>query len=881
MQVFANDIDVTSYVSKNSIRITEQLNNRANTCSFTLDNYDISEGAKIEVFETFVLRAQASSWQAVLNVSDTFEFENKFKAGDEILLRIKEASEVFVTILSVDHTAKTINLTANLAATIPVGSQCWRIVFSGVTQKNPNQEIWTSGSFSYKITATDWTKIFDAKNIADTFENQYSREMIGRVLYGFVANDTESTLDLFESAWTESGVALAMSADATDRIQGTNSMQTGTSGSWTALWTKTISSVDISAMTRIRFWFKISEDYWSSVTSLKFRVGSDSSNYYEYSTAWVWVNNEDCWNFDSFDIARATVVGTPDESAIEWIQIEVVASATIPTGNLHFDHALASSGGFTIKNVIRGDKKFSDVRVQYKKPTVFVENISKLQNFFWFIDYERNIHFFKSDATPAPFWLTDSSENYADLNVTTDISQVKNRQTVRGWIAVDSNLYTQDEITDWEAESWRLDYPAKTLRIYVDTTGTWSSFVEKTVWVENLDDPADFEYLFNFSEKVVRRSTDTVPPAWSIFRRTYYPYKPIRVRVINQVSVDAMQLLLGGDGIFDGAVINDSSIRTFAEARTRGRAELDAYANPIITAEFTTQQDGLKAGQVIHITDSSRWIDADFLIQSVTKWSRNDDRWTYRVNCGSTMFWLIEFFQLLLAQAGKFEVDISEIVDVVLNQDETITFTPSITFTQKTAPFKATSNLTKWFDFIAESGTFTTSWLMTSSAWNTGWSMVEAWTEVATVQFDTSARYNAGKAMKMTTTIGWSGQTLTVANFVRIPATPSANYALSVWFEILTALTGSGGFSVNVKEYAAITGGSPLATTAIIASTKTARDYNRSRQTFTTNASTAFIEIELKIDNAVWTVSVGELKLEDLSTESTSLPAVASFCETI
>ena len=55
--------------------------------------------------------------------------------------------------------------------------------------------------------------------------------MIGRVLYGFVANDTETDLDLFESAWTESGVALAMTADSTDRIQGTNSMQTGTSGS--------------------------------------------------------------------------------------------------------------------------------------------------------------------------------------------------------------------------------------------------------------------------------------------------------------------------------------------------------------------------------------------------------------------------------------------------------------------------------------------------------------------------------------------------------------------------------------------------------------------------------------------------------------------------
>ena len=54
--------------------------------------------------------------------------------------------------------------------------------------------------------------------------------MLGRILYGFVANDSETTLDLFESAWTQSGVALAMTADASDKIQGTNSMKTGTSG---------------------------------------------------------------------------------------------------------------------------------------------------------------------------------------------------------------------------------------------------------------------------------------------------------------------------------------------------------------------------------------------------------------------------------------------------------------------------------------------------------------------------------------------------------------------------------------------------------------------------------------------------------------------------
>ena len=67
-----------------------------------------------------------------------------------------------------------------------------------------------------------------------------------------------------------------------------------------------------------------------------------------------------------------------------------------------------------------------------------------------------------------------------------------------------------------------------------------------------------------------------------------------------------MKILLGGDGIFDGSVINDSSIRDWNEARIRAKAEVDAYSNPILTADFRTQQDGLKAGQIIHITDSSR-----------------------------------------------------------------------------------------------------------------------------------------------------------------------------------------------------------------------------------------------------------------------------------
>lgn len=75
LQVFANSVDITANVTKNSIRIAEQMNNRANTCSFSVEDFSIGEGAKIEVFEGFTLTSEATSGQAVLNASDTFEFE--------------------------------------------------------------------------------------------------------------------------------------------------------------------------------------------------------------------------------------------------------------------------------------------------------------------------------------------------------------------------------------------------------------------------------------------------------------------------------------------------------------------------------------------------------------------------------------------------------------------------------------------------------------------------------------------------------------------------------------------------------------------------------------------------------------------------------------
>ena len=182
------------------------------------------------------------------------------------------------------------------------------------------------------------------------------------------------------------------------------------------------------------------------------------------------------------------------------------------------------------------------------------------------------------------------SKNFGQLKITADITNLKNRQVVRGGIAPDQNRYIQERIVDGVEESWTVDYLASNMTVYTDTG---SGFVEKTVGVENLTDPASVDYLFNYQEKVVRRASDGILAAGDKIKLDYIPYKPVRVQVQDSASIAFMKTLTGGDGIYDGPVINDVSIKDYGTARDRAIAEVRAYSNPILSASFNTEQDGL------------------------------------------------------------------------------------------------------------------------------------------------------------------------------------------------------------------------------------------------------------------------------------------------
>ena len=121
----------------------------------------------------------------------------------------------------------------------------------------------------------------------------------------------------------------------------------------TATRTQTITPVDLTGKTDIRLRHKMDENIGVKTTSMKIRVGTDSSNYYERTSTMTGNKQDDCWNRENFKIDRATMVGTVTITSIARLQIAIVATESIASGGFLFDQMQATSGGFTLKNTIR------------------------------------------------------------------------------------------------------------------------------------------------------------------------------------------------------------------------------------------------------------------------------------------------------------------------------------------------------------------------------------------------------------------------------------------------------------------------------------------------------------------------------------------------
>ena len=540
-----------------------------------------------------------------------------------------------------------------------------------------------------------------------------------------------------QAEWIESGDGNNPTVDTADFVQGTSSVQfSWTYAAGTATFSATPASSDYSDLTgassgapaegNVSFWYKRTTA--TGIANIKIRVGSDSSNY----TEMTFIPEADTdRHFISLTLSGGTETGTPVWTALDYLAIRITETTS---SSIQIDDVrMTADGSFTMYN-FESTTVFDDARAGFKKPTVFLDRLMDAVSWYWHIDYERDIHAYDRETNSAPFSITDTSNNFDKSIVDVDTAQLKNRQVVRGGTKDSDSVYTQVVQGDGVVREWILknlfvnleiwlndgsstdtmeatttsttvkatahglvdgDYIINTSRsnavrkiTYVDANtftveavtaqasgDVFSRFsTEKTVGIENINDEASYDYMYNYSEKSVRSSEQTVTltaTSWLLF--IYNEVIPIRVQVSDPVSITAMKAIMGGDGIFDGAVITDTSLKSSQAAHDRAQAEVDAYSNPIVKVSFQTDYEGLESGQLISITDTNKGIAAEYIIQKVRIQYDDRDFPTFDVDCASSLFGIIEYFQKLSQAIEEQNVDENEVIDQIVDEVATIT----------------------------------------------------------------------------------------------------------------------------------------------------------------------------------------------------------------
>lgn len=281
-----------------------------------------------------------------------------------------------------------------------------------------------------------------------------------------------------------------------------------------------------------------------------------------------------------------------------------------------------------------------------------LDKLAKLNNFNWYIDYHKDIHFFTRNEELAPFNLTDTSNNYipASLRIRSDLSQLRNIIEVQGGempIAARSTLHAGDgETTEFPTNFKFAEKPTVTV-----------NGVAKTVGTEYLD-TTGFDCYWSFNEKYVRFDPTAIPPVpgsgTTNIVLTGQPLVPLIAVVPDETSIEEF-------GEFEFAVV-ERTLGSQDQTIERGLAELEAYADKISEATFDTYTPGLRSGQLITIDSDLHGVSADYVIQSVKfapypNGSGLDGVWSVTLASTATMS-LVDALRKLL---GKEELEDDEL----------------------------------------------------------------------------------------------------------------------------------------------------------------------------------------------------------------------------
>lgn len=335
-----------------------------------------------------------------------------------------------------------------------------------------------------------------------------------------------------------------------------------------------------------------------------------------------------------------------------------------------------SGQGITTVNVLSG-VTVNQISFNYVQPSSVFRKIAQLTGRNWYIDYFKDVHYFPLTTNAAPYNITAAGNQYKDLKIKKDASQIKNRIYVRGGTKLsDPTTYS----AKGDGVMTKFVLPDKAHDVSVTVNG-----VSKTVGIKNVN-TSGYDWYLNFEEKYLEQdSGGTILTTSDTLAVTYTYDIPILIAQEDSASIAA-------NGVHEFPIF-DKTITTTDAARDRAIAELTDYKNNIIDGSFSTMTTGFRSGQYINVNHSGHGVNADYIVQKVSAKSIGGGYFEYTITLASSKtMGIIKFLiELLEANRDLVQLDPNEVVDELFTIADALlsdSLTDMLVDSVSTPPFK-------------------------------------------------------------------------------------------------------------------------------------------------------------------------------------------------
>lgn len=325
-----------------------------------------------------------------------------------------------------------------------------------------------------------------------------------------------------------------------------------------------------------------------------------------------------------------------------------------------------AGNGFTTYNVQTAGFDVASIKFNYEQVTVAIEKLAKQIGWEWYIDADKDIHFFPPNVmVDAPYPIDDTSGNleWTTLNVDESIVNMKNSIYVIGGNytkTFDASSTPDKYLTDGVKSVFPLAYSYVPSTIVVKLNG-----VAQSVGTDQVTDPLTVQVLYNEVSRFVKFTTAPATPSQQVIVYGLAQI-PILAHVQNQAAITAY-------GEIQDSII-DPQIKSIAEAQERGNAQVADFGSPVYGVKFSTLKTGFAIGQTVQVDSTIFGTNVLVEIKRITARLYSPTQFRYEIECvGTEKVSFIDVMKLLLLQSNSQAIVAdSTVLQVLLLLEESI-----------------------------------------------------------------------------------------------------------------------------------------------------------------------------------------------------------------